>query len=244
MYTSVTRSRLISLHALALAAVLANGCVINGRRVLLKEYGPTSSPAANAHPLKDATVCVKGFIGVQDILKDLPKAKPDQPEHFKYTAFSRDEDQRWDKEQRELTKKTNKADWREIGNMRNGFGMVMSHVYALNDPGAWLADTLKLDLIGQGAKVVDASQADSADVSVSGTIQVCRVDMYMTVNADLLVEIELNPKRGEKRNKTFHTTGGTLAAMASEGEYYHALREARPKLSALTMAEISGALRP
>jgi hypothetical protein len=224
--------------------VLGTGCVLNGRRVLLKEYGPTSTPTADARPLKDVTVCIKGFTLAQNTLKDPPKGKSDQPQQFKYTNFTRDQDHLWDKEQQEIAKRGNRAEWREIGNMRNGFGMVMSHVYAVNDPAAWLADTLKMDLIGQGAKVVDASQASSADVSVTGTLEVCRVDMYMTVSADLLVDLELTPKSGEKRSKTFHTTGSTLASMASEGEYYHALREARQKLSSLTMSEISNSLHP
>ena len=149
----------------------------------------------------------------------------------------------WDKEMHQLQKETAKANLREIGNMRNGFGMVMSHVYALNDPANWVKDGLKFDLEAQGAKVVDASQAADADISVSATVQLCRADMYMTESSHLVIDLTVQPKRGEVRHRQIHTHGATAAMLASEGEYFHAFRDAREKFSIFTAREISETLK-
>lgn len=94
-----------------------------------------------------------------------PKTGPEQPPGFIFVPLTSEQSQAWSQEFKAAKKTSTKADWRQIGNVRNGFGMVMSHVYALNDPGAWPADTLKMDLESQGAKVVDASQSGTADIS-------------------------------------------------------------------------------
>jgi hypothetical protein len=91
---------------------------------------------------------------------------------------------------------------------------------------------------------VDASQADSADVSVSGTIQRCSLDMYFTVDGQLVVDLEVQPKGGEVRRRQIHTHGATAAMLASEGEYFHALRDCREKFSIFTIQEISQSLKP
>lgn len=236
--------RSASLPLLLFAAIIfCTGCVTNGRRILLKEYGP-SVPVAAEGSLKGVTVCLKGFQSAPDLISLELKNKPEEPAGFKYADFTREQDKRWDAEMKAVQKQTKEANWIKIGNMRNGFGMVMSHVYALNDPAAWLNESMKFDLEAQGARVVDASRASDADVSVSGTIQLCREDMYMTVNASLVVDLEVQPKKGEPRRKQIHTRGATAAMLASEGEYFHALRDARQKFSILATREILRATKP
>jgi hypothetical protein len=232
-----------SLVVLIAATVLGTGCVTSGRRVLLKEYGP-SIPVLDHGTLKDSIICLRGFDCASNLVSLELTTKPEEPEPFKYLDLTREQDKLWDREMNDLRKQTTQANWREIGNMRNGFGMVMSHVYALNDPAAWLTESLKFDLEAQGAKVVDPSQAANADVSISGTIQLCRTDMYMVVNASLVVDIAVQPKQGEVRHKRIHTRGATAAMLASEGEYFHALRDARQKFSILATREISQAMKP
>ena len=226
------RTSLLSL--LALIALLGTGCVTNGRRVLLKEYGPSVPLAADS--LKGVIICLKGLESGSNLVALEMKTRPEEVDGFKYMDFTREQDKQWDKEWRALEKQ--KGSVREIGNMRNGFGMVMSHVYALNDPAAWLVEGLKYDLEAQGAKVVDTSQAADADAIVGGTLQLCRVDMYMTINASLVVDLDVQPKTGSVRHKKIHTHGATAAVMASEGEYLHALRDARQKFSILATREI------
>ena len=233
----------MSLLALIAATVLGTGCVTNGRRVLLKEYGP-SVPADADGTLKGSTICLKGFTCVPNLVSLEPKTSPEEPIPFKYLDLTREQDKVWDHEMKALQKQTTQRDWREIGNLRNGFGMVMSHVYALNDPAAWLTESLQFDLEAQGAKVVDTSQAANADVSISGTIQLCRADMYIMINGTLVVDLEVQPKQGEVRHRQIHTHGATAAMMASEGEYFHALRDARQKFSIFAAREISQAMKP
>lgn len=190
------------------------------------------------------TICLQSFTCATNLVSFELKTKPEEPKPFKYMDLTPEQDKLWEKEMKALRKQTTKADWREIGNMRNGFGMVMSHVYALNDPAAWLTEGLKFDLEAQGAKVVDASQAANADVSISGMIQPCRADMYMTINGSLVVDLAVQRRQGEVRHRQVQTHGATAAMLASEGEYFHALRDARQKFSILTAREIAQAMKP
>jgi hypothetical protein len=66
--------------------------------------------------------------------------------------------------------------------------------------------------------------------------------MYMTVNASLAVDLSVQPKSGTTRQRQIHTHGATAAMMASEGEYLHAMRDARQKFSILATREIVQAL--
>jgi len=228
------------LSLIALIALLSSGCVTNGRRILLKEYGPSVPVIADS--LKGVTIHLKRFESVSNLMAFQLKTKAEEIDDFKYMDFTREHDKQWDKEWRALEKQ--KGSLREIGNMRNGFGMVMSHVYALNEPAEWLLESLKHDLEGQGATVVDASRESAASVTVGGILQLCRVDMYMTVNASLVVDIAVQSKTGAARQRQIHTRGATAAMMASAGEYLHALRDARQKFSILVMREIAQALKP
>jgi hypothetical protein len=232
------------LHPSALAPLLAllllgTGCVTNGRRVLLREYGP-SIAVSDSNRLNGVTVCLKGFETAPSLITLKPTSKPEKLEGFKYTDLTREQDKQWNGEQRAL-QKANGGDGVKIGNMRNGWGMVMSHVYALSDPAAWMLQGLKYDLEAQGAKVVDASQAAAADVVVGGKIELLRVDMYMTVNSAMLVDLNVQPRTGPPRQRQIHTHGATGAMLASEGEYFHALRDARQKFSILAAKEIQEA---
>ncbi len=230
---------------LVLAAVgllgLGTGCATNGRRLLLKEYVPTG-PLATNRPLQGLVVCIKPFRCATNLVEPAPTTKPEEPSQFKFVPLTKQQDDQWASEFRALEKTKPQSEWFLIGNVRNGFGMVLSHVYALNDPGAWVADTLKMDLESQGAKVVDSSQADSADLCLSGTVQFCRVDMYMKIWADLVVDLELQPKNAALRHKVIHTSGGLLSWVGSEGEFYNPIRESRQKFSWLASREIAAAM--
>ena len=228
---------------IALAAIaLGTGCVTNGRHILLKEYEASIPPQTDLN-LKGATICLKDFTCATNLVLMEVKGNGEEPNPYKYIERPHQLDPQWDKEMHDLQKQVPQSDQMQIGNMRDAFGIVMSHVYALNNPGDWLRQSLKYDLEAQGAKVVDASQAADADVTVSGTIQLCRADMYMTVDVQFVVDLDVQPKSGEARHKTIHTHGNTVAVLASEGEYFHAFRDAREKFSILTAREISEALK-
>ena len=168
---------MFTMMAVAGMAVLSTGCATSGRYVLLKEYGP-SVPLPSNPPLKGMTICIKDLQVAPSIIGPDPQTKPEQPVAFSFVPFTSEQSKIWDQEFRAIKRATTKDNWRKIGHVRNGFGMIMSHVHALNDPGPWLADSLKMDLELQGAKVVGPSQADSADISLSGKIQFCRVDIH------------------------------------------------------------------
>ena len=234
-------ARFVFLMAVLAAVVLQTGCVTNGRRILLKEYGPSIQPVAGAD-LRGTTISLKGFTCAPNLVALQLTSKPEEPAVNTYADRTREQDKLWDQEQRAMQKQATPASDTRIGNMRDGFGIVMSHVYSMNDPASWLVEGLKYDLEAHGAKVVDGSQADSADLIVSGIIQLCRLDMYITVDCHLAVDFEVQPKSGMARRRQIHTHGMTVAVLASEGEYFHAMRDAREKFSFFAIREISQAL--
>ncbi len=91
--------------------------------------------------------------------------------------------------------------------------------------------------------MVDATQAESADLCLSGTVQFCRVDIYMKIWADMVVDLEVQPKGGDCSHKLLHTSGGKTAWVASTAEFYQPLRECRQKISILATEEILKALK-
>ena len=127
--------------------------------------------------------------------------------------------------------------------MRNGFGMVMSKVYALHDPGLWLTDTLKADLQQLGARVVEPSQEADADITIGGTIKYCKVDIYMSMWSDLVVDLQLKPKAKMATTRSFHTKDARAAWTSSSFEYYQTLRVCQRKFSSLAITAIEELLK-
>jgi hypothetical protein len=67
--------------------------------------------------------------------------------------------------------------------------------------------------------------------------------MYMKIWCDLVVELAVKPKGGDPVKTMVHTGGGTVAWVASEGEFYKAIRECRQKFSWLAMREMEKAIK-
>jgi hypothetical protein len=137
--------RFVPLVAVTATLIVQTGCVTNGRRILLKEYGSSIQPVAGTN-LSGMTICLKGFICASNLVALKLTSKPEEPAGYTYAERTHQQDKLWDQEQRAMQKKSNSASDTQIGNMRDGFGIVMSHVYAINDPGAWLAEGRNMTL--------------------------------------------------------------------------------------------------
>ncbi len=111
-------------------------------------------------------------------------------------------------------------------------------MYALNDPGTWLADTLKADLQKLGARVVDPSQEADADISVWGTIRYFKADIYMSMWSDLVVDTQLKAKAKTATTRPIHTRAAQTAWTGSSFEYYQSLRQCQQKFSRLVIADM------
>ena len=228
---------------LPLALVLvAAGCATSGRYVALKEFS-APKPAEDNSPLKGHTVCIKPFASTFNIDDKLPDKDTTEPASYTYVKPTKEEAKLWDAEVNQRKKTSTKADWPQIGYVRNGFGMVMSKVYALNDPGAWLADTLKADLEKLGATVVEPSKEADADVTVSGTIKYFKVDIYMSMWSDLIVDVQMKTKAKAATTMPFHTRAAQAAWSGSSFEYYQSVRQCQQKFSRLAIAEMEKQLK-
>jgi len=228
---------------LALAVALAGaGCATSGRYVALKEFSPPL-PSEENSPLKGRAICVQPFVSAFSINDKLPDEHAVEPPKYSYVKLTEEETRLWDNEVDKLKKTTSKKDWPQIGYVRNMIGIVMSKVYALNDPGAWLTDTLKADLQKLGARLVGTSQEADAEISVRGTVKYFKVDMYMSYGADLVVDVELKPRTKAVVSRSLHTKAGRVAWSGSSYEFYQSLRECQQKLLRLVIADIEQLLK-
>lgn len=226
-----------------LLSALFTGCATSGRYVLLREYNPTIEKKMNS-PLKGVTVAVKPFVEdfkVDAKLETIPNFKNlDEPPNFAVLKMAEADVKRWGQEAHNLHAANDKGNWKEIGYVRNGFGAVLSKVHALSPPGQWLTDTLKTDLPQAGAQVTDSGDAD---VEVRGTIRFFKVDIYMKYWADLIVDVEIQPKGKPPVTRRIHTSGGQAAWSSSSWEYYQPIRQCQQKLTQTLIAEIETNVR-
>jgi hypothetical protein len=218
------------------------GCATSGRYVALKEFSSPRSSEENS-PLKGRTICVKPFASTFSVSDKMPAKDTIEPANYSYVKLTKAETKQWDALVNERKKTSTKAEWPEIGYVRNGFGAVMSKVYALNDPGAWLADTLKADLQKLGVRLVDTSQEDAADITVSGTIKYFKIDIYMAYWADLVVDVQMKPKVKPATSRSLHTKAGQAAWSSSSFEYYQSLRQCQQKFARLVITDLEQLLK-
>jgi len=229
--------------ALLLAAMMGTaGCVAPGRYIVLKEYS-APAPIQENGPLKGHTICVKPFASAFNINDKLPDKNTTEPPNYAYVEMTREETKMWDQEVTQDRKTLVKAELPQIGYVRNGFGKVVSRVYAINDPGQWLTDTLKADLVKLGARVVDAPQEAGAEITVGGTINYFKIDIYLSYWADLIVDVQMKPKANPATSLSVHTKAGRVAWSGSSYEYYQSLRECQQKFSQLVIAELEQHLK-
>jgi hypothetical protein len=230
---------------LALAILLAGaGCTTSGRYVALKEFSSPRLSGENS-PLKGHTVCVKPFAKAFNIEDNRPHGRDIEPPDFVYVKMTKEETKMWEDEVTQRMKSGTEADWLQIGYVRNRYRMKMSKVCTLNDPGVWLADTLKADLQKLGARVVDTSNEADADISVGGTIKYFITDYYGMglIGAFLEVDVQLKPRTQAATTRSVYT-GGTQTAWTSSGfEYYQPLRQCQQKFSRLVIADMERLLK-
>lgn len=194
-------------------------------------------------PLKGVTVCVKTFGESFSINDQLPNKNVIEPAGYVYQKMTPEQAKMWHRDVKIQERSSNTKNWRQIGYVRNGFGKVMSKVYAVNSPGKWLADTLKQDLHEQGAQIVNASKAGEATVSIGGTIRYFKIDIYMKYWADLIVDVKLQVKSKPPIERSFHTSAGQTAWTSSSFEYYQTIRRCQQKFSRAVIAEVIKALK-
>jgi hypothetical protein len=230
------------LTTLLVAVALMTGCATSGRYVALKEFSSPRSSEENS-PLKGHTVCVKPFASAFSIDDKLPDKNTVEPANYIYVKLTKEETKMWVNEANQRKKATTKTDWPQIGYVRNGFGTIMSKVYALHDPGMWLTDTLKADLQKLGARVVDTSQEADAEISVGGTIKYFKIDIYMSYWADLVMDVQLKPRAKAVTTRALHTKAGQVAWSSSNFEYYQSLRQCQQKFSRLVITDMEQLLK-
>jgi hypothetical protein len=237
-----THMRTTMLMLIAVGTIAVTGCATSGRYVLLKEYSPTVPAKVNS-PLDGVTVSIQNFQEEFNIKDKIPNGDLDEPVGFPFTKMTASDERAWNQELKALKKSSLKKDWREIGNVRNGFGAVLSKVYAVNPAGEWLTNALKLDLEAQGARVIDDAHAADATVSVDGAIRFFKIDMYMAYKSDLVVTMQLKVKDKPPIPLTIHTRAGGTAWSSSSYEYFQCIRLNQQKFSRVLIDEIEKALK-
>ena len=221
------------------ALLVGSGCATSGRRVALKEFRPCV-PKDPRSSLQGKTVHVAKFVYARDaaVVKTAPK--PQKPAGYEYLKFTKDEQKKWDGEVAALSGSFVKSDAVKVGVVRNGYGMVMSGVFILNDPGEWMTKSLEMEVLNQGGRL--APDPKSADVAVSGDITWLAIDMYMKYWADLIVNVKVAAK-GKTAENTFHTYGQQTAWSSSSFEFYGPIRQCLQQQMYLIMQSIENAAK-
>jgi outer membrane lipoprotein SlyB len=136
---------------------------------------------------------------------------------------------------------SDKRDRREVGRVRNGYGMVTAKVYAEGqNVGAWVADALAAELRAAGCKVV---RGGSAPATISGTVTDAFGDLVFMINAN--VEATMTMKRGGAVLLEKRFSGSNASKLAWNGsgrEYEEGLNRALQDWMEQAVPEILKAL--
>jgi hypothetical protein len=133
----------------------------------------------------------------------------------------------------------------EIGQVRNGWGMVTAKVTIGNqDAGLWLANALADELSQAGFKVTKFTSApeSSEDIVIEGMITDIFVDMFMTYNGR--IESRIVAKKGGSVlvDRVFLAQQNNVAWWGSAKEYEQVVNKAAQDLMKRILPEIVAAV--
>jgi hypothetical protein len=231
-------------------ALLGSGCATHHpfAKLYLHEYSPTvqRADATKQSPLRGVTVSVKDLAEDFDYNVRPTDKNVYEPQGWIFSNIGTNEVEKklWNQEYHARIEATRKADWKQIGFIRNGVGVRAGGVFATVPPGIWLAETLRMDLAGQGAQIV---QDGDAQVSVRGTIRYLLIELCYTYMADLVVDVEITVRGQPTIKRTLHTTLSTYAEHAMAGSttsfgFFKTFRQCQQKFSAGMIEELEQAL--
>jgi hypothetical protein len=142
-----------------------------------------------------------------------------------------------------------REDPKEVGWVRNGYGMITAKVYVTDcTPMKWTTDALEQELnhAGYHVKCVTAAPAtapSSADtIVVSGTLEEFFVGMYMTYNTHVHCTIVVTRNGAKLFEKHYEADRHRGAWIASESEYRDAMVDALQGVMLTAMPEIQQAI--
>jgi uncharacterized lipoprotein YajG len=132
-------------------------------------------------------------------------------------------------------------DRREVGRVRNAYGMVTAKVYAGGqNVGAWVADALASELRAAGCNVV---RDGNGATSITGTVTDAFADVFFTINANVDATITVKRNGGVLLQKQFSGKNNAKVAWTASGhEYEEGLKRALQDLMEQAVPEILKAL--
>jgi len=113
-------------------------------------------------------------------------------------------------------------DKRDVGGVRNTWGMKTAKVVAKNDVAQWVRQALVDELTQQGYTVSSAP----ASLAVGGKVLEVYCDSYMTYEGKVLLAVELRRDGAVLLDKTYAGKGGGMNWAATSKGYAKALQEA------------------
>ena len=137
----------------------------------------------------------------------------------------------------------NLTDERQIGQVRNGYGMITAKVLCADgDASAWVRRALSAELEQTGYSITESPVPPEQGVSVGGTVREFNTDMYVSFTTRLRVQFVV--KRGNKTtlDKEFVVDEGGSGLVASAGEYEELTTAALKKLMRRAIPEIVAAI--
>ena len=208
-----------------LALSLCTSCAFSDQPLALAEY-EASLPERHAPGLAGRKVCIESVEYAPGEQRGWSGGEPDAtPDGYEYRGFSDAAERQWAEHLK--AQQDAAGEPLVIGYVRNGFGMTTADVVTRDDPAAWFAEMLRLEIVGQGGEVVASREA--ADVTVRAVVRHVDVDLYMTTKSHLVVDIEL-VSGSATRTLSLHGYGTKTAWWGTALEYYGAIRNAAQQL--------------
>ena len=132
-----------------------------------------------------------------------------------------------------------RGDKRDIGGVRNTWGMKTAKVVAKNDVATWVKQALMDELKHHGYEVTTAA----SPLAVGGKILEVYCDSYLTFEGKVMLAIELRREGTALLDKTYTGKGGGSLMIAGTGKAYaKALQEALATALYDAVADINRAL--
>lgn len=184
---------------------------------------------------------VSATSNLMDVEQRKAAALNEPPAGYSFSEIAPADVERWDELVTDARRQGNKEDWTSIGWQRNGYGMHLADIFAVDPPVVFLEETLKRELQAHGATL--AASAGEADLVVKGDLRYLKVDIFMKYWTDIVVDWEYAPRGGQTTRRTRHTYGENAAWTASAWEFYQPLRQCEQEMMWLVLEDLEGVAR-
>ena len=222
------------MRLLLVFALAASGC---SHPLLLKKYAATS-PARQV--ISGRTLHLAAFEDRREADWDDQKSKAlPEPKDFAVKPLSAEQLEAWEQERDALETSVPEMRWTKVGHKRNGFGMPIKDVRALNSPAEWLTEAARLELKAQGAALVERPDAD---LVVEAVLRYAFLDLYLATWVHLVLDVTTTLRGQPPKTVRIHASEGMTAWTGGDTESFEIFTATEQRLSRYLVDHVANQL--